>query len=387
MTTTSHLAFYSRDGFFCKDGRGWHGTAGGHGHGLDWPWPSTLRGAVRSLWGRSHDEDVGRDGWLVATRPVALGPTLTLWRDRCAATLERRWPVPADVEYVEASDDMPAAVRYLEPQPSSVSTLGRDDDRIRERLWVAAGSDRRKPRVPPRWWTEPELVAWITRSDLAARPATTPLRPARRRVTRVAMESAAQTALDGALFSHDVIETLETTGEWAIAAEVCSPDAVFGSVATLGSDRRLARVEAIDASLFAPPPALETALEREVHGLRLMTVTPAIFRHGWLPDPLRAHDGAYMGRLPGCPHDVVLRAAMVPRPMPISGWDVVDGAPRRTDLAVAPGAVFFVQRADGGVFAPDHVRGLWLAALGRRTDDGFGRVVAAPWHPGGSAAQ
>ena len=26
MTMTTHLAFYSRDGFFCKDGRGWYGA-------------------------------------------------------------------------------------------------------------------------------------------------------------------------------------------------------------------------------------------------------------------------------------------------------------------------------------------------------------------------
>lgn len=383
---TSHLAFYSRDGFFCKDGRGWHGTAGGHGHGLDWPWPSTLRGAVRSLWGRAHDAEVGRDGWLAATRSVALGPTLTLWRGRAAGALERRWPVPADVEYVERGDDTPAEARYLVPRPSTVSTLGRDDDPIRERLWIAAASGLRKPRVRPRWWTETDLAAWITGAPLATGPATDSLCPARRRVTRVAMESAAQTALDGGLFSHDVVETVETTGEWAIAAQVASPDTVFGSMATLGSDRRLARVETIDESLFAPPAALAKALEREVPGLRLMMVTPAIFSHGWLPDPLRPHDGAYVGRLPGCPDEVVLRAAMAPRPVPISGWDVAGGAPRRTDLAVAPGAVFFVQRADGGTFAPDHVRALWLAALGGRTDDGFGRVVAAPWHPTGTSA-
>ena len=36
-TTTKHLALVPRDGFFAKDGRGWHTSVSGRGHGLDWP--------------------------------------------------------------------------------------------------------------------------------------------------------------------------------------------------------------------------------------------------------------------------------------------------------------------------------------------------------------
>jgi CRISPR-associated protein Cmr3 len=381
MTITAHLAFYSRDGLFCKDGRGWYGGGGGFGHSLEWPWPSTVRGAVRTLWGRAHEAIIGRQGWLAATASIELGRTLAMWRGRGADTLERRWPVPADVEYVRTEDSTSNHVRYLHPAPSPVATLGRDDDPARERLWIAPAIDRGKPGPKPRWWTEAELSAWLAGSSVSAEPAVAVARPARRRVTRTAIVPTTQTVVDSALFSHDVIETVEPDGEWAIAAEIALPDAQFAPMATLGSDRRLARVETIERAAFDPPPALATASAADALGLRLLVVTPTIFARGWLPDGLVTPGDEYRGHLAGIAPEVVLRAAIAPRPVAISGWDMAANAPRATDLAVAPGSVYFLQRADGDRFTTADVHNLWLAKLGRRTEDGFGRVVAAPWTP------
>lgn len=381
MTITVHLAFYSRDGFFCKDGRGWYGAGGGSGHGLEWPWPSTVRGAVRTLWGRAHEAIIGQQGWPAATASIALGRTLAMWRGRGASVLERRWPVPADVEYVRPSDGTPSHVRYLHPAPSPIATLGRDDDPGRECLWIAPATDRDKPGPRPRWWSEAELTAWIAGLPVPAEPAVAADRPARRRITRSAIDPTKQTVVDSALFSHDVVETVERDGEWAIAAEITSPDAQFATTATLGSDRRLARVDKIGRAAFDPPPALATASAAGSPGLRLLVVTPTIFARGWLPDGLVARGDEYRGHLAGIAPEVVLRAAITPRPVPISGWDMAVAAPRATDLAVAPGSVYFLQRADGGAFHTADILGLWLAAVGRRAEDGFGRVVAAPWTP------
>jgi CRISPR-associated protein Cmr3 len=382
MPITTHLALYSRDGFFCKDGRGWSGGAGGSGHGLDWPWPSTVRGAVRTLWGRAHEAIIAEQRWPAATASITLGRTLAMWRGRGAGALERRWPVPADVEYVRSTDSTSSQARYLHPAPSPVATLGRDDDPARERLWIAPAIDRGKPGPRPRWWTEAELITWLAGAPMSGEPTVAPDRPARRRVTRAAIAPETQTVVESALFSHDVVETVELGGEWVIAAEVTSPDAQFATTATLGSDRRLARVDVaggIARTAFDPPPALATSSAAGSLGLRLLVITPTIFTPGWLPDGLVARGDEYRGHLAGIAPEVVLRAALVPRPVAISGWDMAAKAPRATDLAVAPGSVYFLQRADGGRFAAADVHGLWLAALGRRTEDGFGRIVAAPW--------
>jgi len=99
-----------------------------------------------------------------------------------------------------------------------------------------------------------------------------------------------------------------------------------------------------------------------------------------LPDGLEADGGAYQGRLAGLDHDVVLRAAFVPRPIHVSGWDMAAGAPKPTSRMVASGAVYFFERTDGKPFVDADARSLWLAALGSRTEEGFGRVVAGVWN-------
>jgi len=48
---------------------------------------------------------------------------------------------------------------------------------------------------------------------------------------------------------------------------------------------------------------------------------------------------------------------------------------------VPAGAVYFFERADGRSFGEDDARSLWLAALGARTEEGFGRVVPGTWSP------
>jgi CRISPR-associated protein Cmr3 len=48
---------------------------------------------------------------------------------------------------------------------------------------------------------------------------------------------------------------------------------------------------------------------------------------------------------------------------------------------VPPGAVYFFERADGRRFGEAEAKSLWLAALGTRTNEGFGRVVPGVWRP------
>jgi CRISPR-associated protein Cmr3 len=116
-------------------------------------------------------------------------------------------------------------------------------------------------------------------------------------------------------------------------------------------------------------------------GLRLVAVTPLCFGKGWLPDALSESGGVYRGRLAALDHEVILRAAFVPRPIHVSGWDMVKGEPKPTSRMVPPGAVYFFERADGEPFGETDAKTLWLAALGTRTDEGFGRVVPGTWNP------
>jgi CRISPR-associated protein Cmr3 len=189
------------------------------------------------------------------------------------------------------------------------------------------------------------------------------------------------TADDAILFSHDVVETLEHDFEWALGVECSMPGGALPSLATLGSDMRIAEVEALPTQLFDVPAQVVDAFRGGCRGLRVTAVTPLCFAHGWPPDGFERRDGGYRGTLPGIDPVLTLRAAMVARPTHVSGWDVVARAPKPTARMVAPGAVYFFERADGEAFGAAEARALWLASLGYRTEEGFGRVAPGIWNP------
>jgi len=376
-TTTTHLALVPRDGFFAKDGRGWHTSASGRGHGLDWPWPSTVLGALRSLWGRGEEARSNTtftpEDWRSRTQSIQLGRTLVLRRGHGAAwrVEDATWPVPLDAVWLEGQNQ----VRRLDPVPPIAPTLGRDDDEAREALWRPVPNDASKPRTSPRWWSSEELLSWLAGKPVRVRDDA--LGTTRRIQVHVGIRPEELTSDDGVLFSHDVVETLDPGGEWAIGVEVVLPAGELPNVATLGSDSRLARVESLPTTLFDPPARVLEAFRVSSPGLRLVATTPLCFEKGWLPDGLVNTSGEYRGQLASL--DVVLRAAFVPRPLHVSGWDMAKGEPKPTSRVVPPGAVYFFERTDGQPFGEAEARSLWLVALGTRTDEGFGRVVPGVW--------
>jgi CRISPR-associated protein Cmr3 len=405
VTVRVHHAIRPRDGFFFKDGRGWHTSASGRGRGLDWPFPTTVRGAMRTAYGRGREAILGRAfdrrAWDEETRAVRLGAVLGLRRPYASATWtaeHRMWPVPLDASFVGGT----GLVRPLEPfDPRrlvgcgpGVTTLGRDDDPIRERLWWPVPRDGEehdagKPVEPPEWWTDDEFASWLGGALVAA---LSPGHAGRARIprrvdVRLAIDPATITAQDGALFAHDVCETLQrcedALHEWALgcAADLPAAAELVTRPWTLGSDRRLARAEIIDAAVFDDrPDAVAVAAPR----IRLIVVTPAHFARGWIPDGFEAsaEHGEYRGALPGIDGEVVLRAAFVGRPAHVSGWDMTGGQPKPTRRLVPPGSVYFFEKVGGGAFTPAELGSLWLAPLGhdvRDIHDGLNRVVAGPW--------
>jgi len=289
--------------------------------------------------------------------------------------------VPADALWLEGKD----CVHRLDPAPGDIPTLGRDDDEAREALWWPRLEGLEKPLRPPRWWSEADFCAWLEGRLVPIRAEPEVLALQSRIQVRVGILPEALTADEGVLFSHDVLETLEHRAEWAIGVEATVSAGPLPPLMTLGSDSRLAHVEELASGLFDPRASLVDAFRPGGRGVRLVVVTPACFRAGWLPDGLEAKGREYRGLLHGIDAEVVLRAAFVPRPIHVSGWDMAanegKGAPKPTSRMVPPGAVYFFERSDGGLFDQATARALWLAPLGQRTEEGFGRVVPGVWSP------
>lgn len=383
MTATALLALVPRDGLFCKDGRGWHASASGRGHALDWPWPSTVLGSLRSAWGREEEARAGtrfgRDDWVRRTAGVSLGRTVVLRRppDHGWAVRHRVWPTPSDALLLEGHSH----VRRREPVSFSPCTLGRDGDEVCEALWMPLINETTKPLSSPRWWSEDRFIAWLAGHRVPAYDPKNTFETARRLQVHVGIAADRLTVDEGVLFSHDVVETLEHEAEWAVGAEVSLPAVNEPKLARLGSDGRLVRIEPLAEEVFNPPIDLLVPFRMGSPGLRLVAVSPLCFDRGWLPDGLEPRGTAFVGKLGPLDRELVLRAAMVPRPMHVSGWDMALGVPKSTSRMVVPGAVYFFQSLDGEPFGEEDARTLWLAALGQRTEEGFGRVVPGVWSP------
>jgi CRISPR-associated protein Cmr3 len=426
---THSLALVPRDGFFVKDGRGWQTSA--RTSVLDWPWPTTVRGALTTVSGKIAEQRetrrFGPEEWKDHQKDITIGAAVAMRRVVPGGGWSRMWPVPADALWLEER----TSVLRLKPKAPATSTLGRGAPEghagAREALWVAQNvANSAKPLAPPRWWEEATLADWLSGECVKTDPGRAPREQHPRMTSRlqvhVGIRGETLTGDDGILFAHEVTETLERSthrreggkrevAEWAIGAEVTWPlDAVpDGRLARLGSDSRIAWIETVeDEHLFDMPPTVRSAFGGGSAGLRLMVVTPACFTGGWLPDGfVPVHESGtwvFRGRLPrpdGAPHapiydsELILRAAFVPRPMHISGWDMASdkargGAPRVTSRLVPPGAVYFFGRAGDQrkPFTADDAAALWLAPLGThdnegfgRTREGFGRVVPGIWNP------
>jgi CRISPR-associated protein Cmr3 len=433
-TTRHHLALVPRDGFFAKDGRGWSTSA--RTHVVDWPWPTTIRGALTTASGKLKEGGPDWQGWQHHHGNVRLESLLALRRPIEETTWtpkHRMWPVPADTLWVEDK----TSVLRLKPKEPETGTLGRQQpdalpegyEEAREALWVAHNVDSKaKPLGAPRWWDDATLVDWLCAECVKADPARAPKdqfpSPASRFQVHVGIRTDTLTGDDGILFAHDVTETLEKRAvesgppeiaEWAIGAEVEWPAPTQPRLARLGSDSRIAWIEGAPDEIFRMPPQLERAFASESPGLRLMIVTPTLFAGGWLPDgfePEKVADNSgketweFRGKLsrhekiaggnpkfdPVFDCKLILRAAFVPRPMHISGWDMAApkgrGA-RRTSRLVPPGAIYFFEPVDAKSehlnaskkFTAAEAQALWLASLGGDTHAGFGRVIPGIWNP------
>lgn len=365
-------AVHPRDGFFCKDGRGWYTTESGIAHGHPWPPTTTLRGLLRGAAGRALEEREGRrlrrEDWPKETAHVELGATLPLRRPLSVSHLSpehRLWPAPADALWLRDRD---SAVRLC-PRPSRLASLGARDCPAIERLWRAEGAPPGKPRAGKPWWTEAAMVAWLR--GCSVDQAETCALPVRRDI-RLSIAPETQTAKAGGLFSHDIRETIDGDGsEWIIALE---SSAEIEHNALLGSERRFARVERIDGHIFDRPEALPSIAGGKY--FRLIAVTPARFAAGWLPDGLLEHEERFEGEIAGI--RVTLRAAMVPRALHLSAWDQVAWRPRPTRRLVPPGSVYFFEAERP--LLPDDIERLWLVQLGSEAQEGFGRFIIGAWH-------
>jgi CRISPR-associated protein Cmr3 len=414
------LVLRPRDGLTLKDPRGFAVGGGVTAHGLPWPSPQTMAGAVRTVVGRArgHSEQFGEDPdeWDAVRRAIRVQGPIMVASNLDRADWRPLWPAPRDALRLPhpraGKPRAPAAeIHWLEPQPCprsgcrvrglwSVSDASALEIPATEALWRPRPPSEAKPLAPRPLWSDDALVTWL----LAPRTRDEDgwLEPPLRRDIHLKVDPDTLAAADEHLFVNPTCEALLALRSplaqrselielgVALRVEGLEPsldkeEELLAAAWRIGGEARFATAQQLDDRVLAASERLLQAW-KDSRFLRLMLVTPARFDAGWRPDWLepteRNGEIRFEGEMPGLGRLVVLRGACVDRPSWSSGWDLVKRRPKPSEACVAPGAVYYFESLAAPVTKQD-ARRLWLASIQQPEDaarhNGFGLVLPGIW--------
>jgi CRISPR-associated protein Cmr3 len=413
-----------RDPLIARDGRP---ATSGRFRTLGFPFPSTLAGAVRTrLASGDGPFSLETEDELAALRRIEVAGPLLAELDEDGGTLDWLAPAPRDVHIVPGADRA-ATLVPLRPRPMAGLCdsldglgllpvgLGPPSGGLSEAS--AATEERREGEPPPQGWTKPapapafwpwsRLEGWLTApavqrfDDLRALGGLPDLLIERR--THLAIQPGGppqRVGIDGMLFETAGLRFLyadedapraERFAPRRLALSVrCAGGTVAGrplalkeQLAPLGGERRLARWRRSPTEWPALPAAIGDAIVATGRA-RLMLLTPAFFNTGALP----AWNGIPWPGLENV--TATVRAACVPRPQVVSGWDLAAGnrpgkalgRAKPTRRLAAAGSVYFLELRGDPTDLQRWCDQVWLATVSddepsRR--DGFGLAVLGTW--------
>jgi CRISPR-associated protein Cmr3 len=410
--------FHPRDALALRDGRQlWEASA--TVRSLEIPWPSTMAGAIRhraatlapdrfrqgeTLDLRKLRSIAVRSGWLTAIPTTGTVDCVDLV------------PAPADCVWFRESQEMSRRIRIVPASEHPVES-GRMLDGVSdlpadlEMTFPVVEPPDTKAIPGPHYWPWEAMLKWLIAPENDGSVRTAP--PPRRGLaegwppnldgaepgpppfgvaglphdirTHTQIDPETLTAREGKLFRSDAtwFERPDCTGWLSLGISCDDPSLADGQVA-LGGDRRVVamRKEVLNAAdatrmPLEPPPQILKACTGETR-LRLILLTPGIFRDGYRP----GHPGPL-----GLPRDSLV-AAVVDRPEVISGWDMAARQPKHSCRMAPAGSVYWVDIPGGAT--EEWIRKLWLHSIAEDWDgwpdvpvgnDGFGLVLIGRARP------
>jgi len=384
------LVIEPRDSLLVRDARPFSRDPGARARSLDFPFPSTLAGAVRTRLG-CNSEGVFQPEKRVEVLKLAVRGPLLCRLDEAGKPGGWLLPAPADAVLFEG---VAGALRRERLAPLELPE-GARTDLDPELLPLGLGDPNpAKPAAgPPRFWHwqgASGYQAWlqapasgsVQRADLGLAGLT---REAR---VHVSVSRDTGTAEEGRLFSTEGLRfsvpagegedalasaRLGAMGRFALALGVAHPNLEsLQGIAPLAGERRLCAWRPQSFQWPSAPEALEKALLKH-RAARLLLLTPGLFEKGWCPAAER------LG-----PPGTRLVAAAVRRPEVVSGWDLAISKPKPSRRAAPAGSVYFLRlpaqmpEADLKAWLRQH----WLGNLCDQEQDnldGFGLHLVGAW--------
>ncbi len=376
-----------RDPLIVRDGRPFGPVPGARAVSLDFPFPSTTAGGVRTRDG------LGADGCfqpaeIPRVKQIAVRGPLLVELDAGIGDITR-WLIPApadalllDLEPPDTTKAMLTRLVPLQLPPGAVTDI---PDSL-----TPVGIPRPDPRKPcgkaPRYWDWEFFERWLQNPQdgkvraLADLGHGGPVPEAR---MHVGIKSETQTANveQGALFHTRGLEftctymsdkrSLASARRLALAVATDAPNLKEG-VAPLGGERRLVLWRQSSKSIPSFPSALKEKIIAQ-RCCRLILLTPAYFKAGWKPTWLLS---SREGVTPS------LQAMAVNRPAVVSGWDSEHNRPKPTRRLAPAGTVLFLKLDGDSAAIEKWIDTTWMRCVSdeeQNRHDGFGLAVLGVW--------
>ncbi len=395
-----------RDPLICRDGRPFNPTPGARARTLDFPFPSTTTGAVRTQAGLNADGifDTRR---IAEVRQLAVrGPLLVQLAASAASEPEIvRWlaPAPADALIFEPDPDKNTSqpyLRWLHPQELPAGALTdlhmhpHDGTQPAEQLLALVGLAQPDPRKParnvPRFWYWTQFEQWLAQPHDQAIALDTLGLSALPRAARmhVKIDPETLTSSDGDLFQTEGLEftqrretqSLAHAGRLALMVATAA-DAQLQprpGLSHMGGEKRVVTWRKADTALPGCPEELLTQVVKTGR-CRIVLLTPAYFAQGFRPTWLLQERAGVQP---------TLRAVAVQRPQVVSGWDFEQRKAKPTRRLAPAGTVLFLQLDGAKAAIEKWVAQTWMQCVSDDSEtgdteqfrrDGFGLAVVGTW--------
>lgn len=383
-----------RDPLIVRDGRPFGPDPGARARSLSFPMPSTTTGGLRNRAGLNAQGVFDRGKIDTVLQIGVRGPLLAMLADD-GTFAEWLAPAPADALWLQPKKDShkvsadPSRMQLLpirtDPDRESVSPTDPNLALIGPRVAV-----QEKPlEQPPRFWKWHAFEAWLTTpTDGVHQPGTIGIAgPTTESRMHVRVNPETQTAEDDLLFQTSGLEFTDKTGKrLALVIDSAEPLEQFkqGGFAPLGGERRLVAWRPGAPNLPTCPDPIRRRIVQE-RACRIVLLTPGVFTAGYIPSWLLQQHGGVTAKL---------QAALVTRPLVISGWDMradngpgkPTGKPKPTRRLAPAGSVYFVTLPDADTASVDAVNqwidAIWIQNIsdeGQDRLDGFGLAVLGTW--------
>lgn len=383
------LKLTARDPIVARDGRPFGAGQGNRMRGVGWPLPSVVAGSFRTALVKANpdlDFNGGMPQRLMNIEVAGVFPT---------AGGKLYFPAPNDCVWNGETKQV-HAVRPLDP---GVGGCDFPADGLRPVMLSETECPTDfKPRPAPAWWPINKLTDWLLNRDVTFDAEFLEAAKAETR-DHVHLDANTGAAAEGELFTTAGLNAThlprfgtpesapfaERFVEITLGARVTISESGFEHIANLntwhplGGERRLVHWQRSEAAEgWVCPDELRTQLATTKQ-VRMVLVTPAIFKNGWRPDWLDAQT------LTGNPNKssdgpkLKLVGVSSTRWKAVSGWSLAPPlGPKMTRRMVPAGSVYFFEVEGNGQSLADG----WLGSVSdspQDRNDGFGLAVWGIW--------